>query len=265
MKKESVVPKRYQGISEACVGVFSTLEEARAALDRIRELGVQEQHISLFTPSALDQLRTKVPTTDTEQGGMGAALGGSILGALGLGMGVILFVPGVGAVSVLGALAAALLGAGSAATGALVGSMLERTSLEGLVPADEVFVYEDALAQGRSVLVVSPPTDLLESVQTVLQAAGAESIDAAREDWWVGIRDSHRLRYAAPQVRELWDDPLCRAGFELGRWHQRKGLSEEEGESAARAEQPEGQDSKAFWLGYHAGRSPESGSSGGDR
>jgi hypothetical protein len=102
----------------ACVGVFHTVESALHAVNALRASGIQNDRISVFTPGSTPHPLSSVETSDTEQGGMGAAMAGSILGALGLGIGVMLFVPVIGAVSVLGALAAGLMGAGGIAAGA---------------------------------------------------------------------------------------------------------------------------------------------------
>ncbi len=238
-----------------CVGVFHTVESALQAVEALRASGIQNDRISVFTPGPTRQPPlSSVETSDTEQGGMGAAMAGSILGALGLGIGVILFVPVIGAVSVLGALAAGLMGAGGAAAGAAVGSMLERKSLEGLIPVDEIYVYEDALAQGRSIVLVTPDDELATRAIEILKDAGAESIDAARESWWVGLKDWRKLNYDAPdQQTAPWDDPLCREGFEAALRHAAAGKSEMEGKAELAARRSAVAKDGAFWLGYSEG------------
>jgi hypothetical protein len=237
----------------ACVGVFHTVESALQAAERLRAIGVQNDRISVFTPGPKPQPLSGVETSDTEQGGMGATMAGSILGALGLGIGVVLFVPVIGAVTVLGALAAGLMGAGGAAAGAAVGSMLERKSLDGLLPVDEIYVYENALAQGRSIVLVTPDEELVLEATEILKDAGAESIDAARETWWVGLKDWRKLNYDAPHPTGLWDDPLCRQGFEAALRHQAVGRSEVEGKAELSEQNPAVAKDGAFWLGYSVG------------
>lgn len=34
-----------------------------------------------------------------------------------------------------------------------------------------------------------------ENARRVLAGAGAESLDAARKEWWVGLRDAEELEY----------------------------------------------------------------------
>ena len=242
------------GGSPASVGIFSSIRSASEALQRLRALGLDSATISVFTPGSSKQDLLSIPTSDTEQGGMGPALAGSVLGALGLGVGVLLFIPGLGPVSLLGALAAGALGVGSAAVGAAVGAKLERESLKGLLPVDELYLYEDALAQGKTIVVIAPPEEMEKKAVEALKASGAESIDAARESWWVGIRDSHKLTYASPERKALWDDPRCRRGFELAIRQGAKGLNEVEGKADLERTVPPAERTEAFWLGYIDGR-----------
>jgi hypothetical protein len=106
-----------------------------------------------------------------------------------------LLVPGVGPVIVSGLIGAVLLGAG----GALVGATLEASLAMGL-PRDELFVYEDALRRGHSVVVAQVDADdLAAGAPQMLAIAGAETIDAARER--CSLRPTPRqLRWRRPPV-----------------------------------------------------------------
>ena len=91
---------------------------------------------------------------------MGKALGGVVGAAVGTAAGAPLgmvlaaaVLPGVGPAIAIGLAASALLGIGGAVGGAAAGGSLENSLTEGL-PKDEVFIYEDALRQGKSVLFV---------------------------------------------------------------------------------------------------------------
>jgi outer membrane lipoprotein SlyB len=147
------------------------------------------------------QVEVFVQTSDTEGTGMGAAMGGTVGGAIGAGAGaslgaavVSLFVPGVGPIVAAGILGAALLGTGGALAGAQAGSLLEEGLAHGL-SHDELFVYQDALRNGHSVvIVVADDSETTERVHDALSRAGAESIDAARESWWVCLRVRRKSR-----------------------------------------------------------------------
>src|SRR5436853_2061071 len=173
-------------------GVFRSRERAQRAASDLRQAGVR--NINVLAPGAVSQADA-VPTMETEQPGMGKAVGGVVGGALGIAGGLeigtaaaTLVVPGVGPVLAAGVAAAALLGAGGAVGGTVVGGTLEEESTTGL-PADELFVYKDALRQGRSVLFVQARdhNEAARARQT-LEKAAAESVDAAREEWWIGLR-----------------------------------------------------------------------------
>jgi hypothetical protein len=138
-----------------------------------------------------------------------------------------LFVPGVGPVIALGLLGGALLGAGGAVGGAAVGEALEEGMEEGL-PRDEIFVYEDALRKGRTVVVVAAEDDdQVEAARQVMQQAGAESVDAAREDWWLGLRDAEASHYTAQGGDFKADEPNYRRGFESALRPETRGKSYE--------------------------------------
>ena len=69
------------------------------------------------------------------------------------------------------------------------------------------------LRQGRTVIVVtSEDDDLLTQSRQLMERNGAESLDAAREKWWIGLRDSDGADYDAPQ--EARNEPLYRSGFQ---------------------------------------------------
>jgi hypothetical protein len=92
---------------------------------------------------------------------MGAVVGGAMGVASGVGLVPLiasLSVPGVGPVLGMGIPAGTLLGTIGAAGGGAVGGRLETATSEGL-PEDELFIYEDALRKGRTVVVVMAEDD----------------------------------------------------------------------------------------------------------
>ena len=122
--------------------------------------------------------------------------------------------PGVGPVIAGTILGAAILGIGGAATGVAAGEALEESLVEGL-PRDEVYVYEDALEKGRSVVIAFAETEEAEeTARNVMIGTGAETIDAAREDWWVGLRDAEEEHYTSSGGRFETDEANYRRGFE---------------------------------------------------
>jgi hypothetical protein len=207
---------------ESIVGIFNSLADARRAAAIVQSLGIPEKRISVLSPHTTEsEIEARVPTTETEQPGMGRALGGTVGAALGvaggLEMGAVaasVLIPGVGPVLAFGLIGAAILGAGGAAAGALAGGALEKGIVEGL-PRDELFVYEDALRRGRSVLIAFVDDErVLEDARAALHSAGAESVDAAREEWWVGLRDAEAEHYTKQGGDFSMDEAKYRLGFE---------------------------------------------------
>jgi hypothetical protein len=192
---------------------------------------------------------------------MGKAIGATVGGALGIAGGLelgavaaSLLIPGVGPVFAAGLVAAALLGAGGAATGAAVGGALEDSMARGL-PHDELFVYEDALRRGRSVVIVVAEDEYKAGVaHSLLEQNGAESVDAARESWWTGLRDAEEAEYTVDGGDFGTDEHVYRRGFEAALHTQARGRTYDADASRLRecfgAECEEG----AFRSGYERGR-----------
>ena len=196
-----------------------------------------------------------MPTSDAEQPGMGKAVGGVVGAAIGIAGGLELgavaatmLIPGVGPVVAVGLAGAALLGALGAVGGVAAGAALESTNG---VPADEIFVYKDALRRGRSVLFAEADSgSQADRVRDLLTEAGAESIDAAREEWWIGLSSAEQEHY--PTLRRDFerDGPAYRKGFETGLEPNGHRTAEE----AAGQFYPVGTDREAFRSGYERGQ-----------
>src|SRR5260370_14194384 len=139
---------------------------------------------------------------------MAKAIGALVGGAAGLSGGPLIvaaLVPGVGPITAIGLLGGAVLAAAGASVGAVAGGKLENAMTDGL-PEDELFVYEDALRQGRSVLVTLAGDEAEAArFRELLKAEGAESVDAAREQWWIGLRGAEQEHYSK-FGRNLSDD-----------------------------------------------------------
>lgn len=84
-------------------GVFRSFQTAREAAGVLRRSGFAERQVNLLSPASSEQEIHAVPTSDSEQPGVGAAFGGVVGGALGLAgefeLGIAataLLIPGVG-------------------------------------------------------------------------------------------------------------------------------------------------------------------------
>lgn len=202
-------------------GILNSQTEAEIAVEHLRSIGIKNDRINLLTPDASERALAHVATTETEQPGTGPAIGGVVGGALGaaggmsMGMAVAsLLVPGVGPVLAIGVAAAAILGAGGAVGGAVAGEALEDSMARGL-PIDELFVYEHALRQGQTVVIAFTEDETqADRARQIFSDAGAESIDAARESWWVGLRDGERAIYSKKYKDFERREMSYRHGFE---------------------------------------------------
>ena len=144
---------------EAISGVFKTRARAENAVTEALKAGISPDRITLLTPGSVDQVNKEIESVavdTTEQPGMGKAMGAVAGGGVGFAGGTLLMalVPGLGPITAVGLLGAAILGAAGATIGAAAGNELEKSTTEGL-PEDEIFVYEDALRQGRSVVIIA--------------------------------------------------------------------------------------------------------------
>jgi hypothetical protein len=131
---------------------------------------------------------------------------------------------------------------------------METAITEG-VPRDEIYVYEDALRRGRSVLIAFADTEqIAENARAELARAGAESVDAAREEWWIGLRDAEQEHYTNQGGDFNLDEAKYRLGFEAALHPDRRGKTSEA--AAGNLQQRYGADagSTAFQRGYDRGQ-----------
>jgi len=69
---------------ESIVGIFNSFADAKRASAILRTLGIPDNRITALSPHTTEaELEAQIPTTETEQPGMGAALGGTVGAALG--------------------------------------------------------------------------------------------------------------------------------------------------------------------------------------
>jgi len=251
---------------EAITGVFKTRADAERAVNEAQAAGIPADKITLLTPGTPDQVNQEIksiPTDAAEQPGMGKAVGALAGGGVGFTSGALLMalVPGLGPVTAVGLLGAAILGVAGATIGAAAGGKAEESTYEGL-PEDEIFVYEDALRKGRSVVIALADNEhSISQLRDLLNESGAESVDAAREQWWIGLRSAEESRYSKSGQNFAEDERFFRLGFEAA-LHARTRCMEFDQVSAAldaaledvQRENPGAQVEEAFTRGYQRGR-----------
>jgi hypothetical protein len=245
---------------KAIAGVFASTADAQSVARKLRTAGLPADQLVLLHPGE----DGAVPVTTAEQPGMAAALGGTVAGAAGaaggleLGTFLAAVVPGIGPVLVAGFVGAALFGLAGVGVGATVGQNVENFLSEGL-PEDELYVYEDALRQGRSVVVAFVDNEqTARSVRAAMKQEGAETIDAARDKWWIGLRDVEKEHYAGDFYR---DEIFYRMGFQAALHARTRGKEYDQvlSEMAQDLEilkkrYPDCDVEKPFELGYERGR-----------
>ena len=246
---------------EPVVGIFSSRAEAERAAGRLREAAIPADRINLLLPGASEaRLHTGVPTSDTEGEGVASAVGGVVGaaagGSAGLGLGAAvasLLVPGVGAITAIGLAAAALFGTAGAIGGAALGEKLEDKSFEG-IPRDDVYVYEDALRRGHSVVLALADSDQQrDAAREVFRQTGAESIDAARERWWGGLREGERLHARREGYRFSEVEPVYRRGFQAALHPEARDREYENAPEGVRLRHREVWSEGSFRCGYERG------------
>lgn len=188
---------------QSVTGVFKSREQAEAAVNALRSLGIPEKRLGIVAPgSTPERLEAGVPVTDTESPGMGKAMGAAVGGAMGAAGGATaglavasLAVPGIGPLIAFGMVGAALLGVVGAAAGSAVGDTIEENLGEG-IPHEDVYLYEDSLRHGHSIVIAyADEGEQADRAVEVMNNAGAEDLDTLRENWWQELREGERAHY----------------------------------------------------------------------
>lgn len=211
-------------------GVFRSRADAERVVNELRNSGLPQEQIGLITPDSQSaQGNTRVPVTDTEEPGMGRAMGATVGGAVGAASGATLglaaaslAVPGIGPLLAFGLVGGAVLGLVGAAAGSAIGDQVEETLGEG-VPHEDIFVYEDALRHGKSLVIAHVDDDHEDRAREIIKNAGAEDIDTLREHWWTELRDEERAYYHKDGRDFDRDEATYRRGFEAAQHPRRRG------------------------------------------
>jgi hypothetical protein len=245
---------------QAVTGVFKSQDQAENAVNQLKSLGIPDNRIGIVRPGpASDRLESGVPVTDSEDPGMGRAMGATVGGAMGAAGGATaglavgsLFVPGVGPLLAFGMVGAALLGVFGAAAGSAVGDTVEEELGEG-IPHEDVYLYEDALRHGNSVVIAyAEEGDQADRAEEVIRSSGAEDIDQLRENWWQELRDEERTSYTGNFDE---DEPSYRRGYMAALHPRRRGKAYSEVEEELRTEYANTVLDRPFQSGYERGLS----------
>jgi hypothetical protein len=243
---------------QAVTGVFKSQDQAENAVNQLRSLGITDKRIGIVRPgSAPERLESGVPVSDTEEPGMGRAMGAAVGGAMGAAGGATaglavasLVIPGIGPLLAFGMVGAALLGTVGAAAGSAVGDTVEEELGEG-IPHEDVYLYEDALRHGHTVLIAyADEGDQADNASKVMQEAGAEDLDVLRENWWQQVRDEERSHYGDTFDQ---DEESYRRGYTAALHPQRRGRAYSDVEDELRTQYANTVLDRPFQSGYERG------------
>ncbi|MGE3539768.1 MAG: hypothetical protein AB7N91_20345 [Candidatus Tectimicrobiota bacterium] len=206
---------------QTVVGIFTSRAAAEQAIAHIHALGIPLEHLHLLTPDTATEDLVKAPVPSEESTGLGKAIGGTIGGIMGASGGMFgaafasVVLPGIGMVTAIGMVAVAIMGLfGGTLVGVAAGEGLEHFFAQD-VPHDELFIYKNALQQGRSIIIVqSDDSTLSESARQVLLREGAQSLEEVRQNWWLNLREAEEAAYTAHGDSFSQDEPLYRRGYE---------------------------------------------------
>jgi hypothetical protein len=167
----------------ATIGVFPDFDSAEAAVERLVAAGLPADRISIVGKNLQSETRLNGFVTTGDIAGPSAATGAWVGGLFGLLAGsALLFIPGAGALVVLGPLAGAAVGA---AEGALVAGAVGAV-LGHFVAQKHLPKYEQLVRAGSYLVVVQGTEDEVARAQQALIDAG--STDVQRHDEYRGSR-----------------------------------------------------------------------------
>jgi hypothetical protein len=246
---------------EIVTGIFESRAEAEEVVRGLRSLDIPENEIGFLTPDMSDkELEARAQVTDTERPGLGKAMGAAVGGAMGAAGGATLgiaaatlAVPGIGPVIAAGVIGAAILGAAGAATGAVAGEAVEEQLGEGL-PHENLYIYEEALRRGNSVVVAFVDDDeKADRAWEIMQRHGSLDVEQIHESWWEDRRDEERTHYETQGGDFARDEEQYREGFQAALHPKRRGKSYAEVEPELREAYDESELDSAFRQGYERG------------
>jgi hypothetical protein len=239
------------------VGIFHSMMAANGARKALQTAGIAAGHMMLLTPETgsaeLHNVSSEHPAgaCDMKAGHvLGAATGfaGGLLG----GAAVILVVPGVGPILAVSALVATVLV--GVTVGATVGALVQGTFTMELAPED-VFVYEEALRQKCSLLVVKPiDQPQHDMVRVLFERLGTERVNELREHWWRRQRQQEAATYHGTGADFAAHEVSYRRGFEAALDVRTRGKTYSEAAHALAQRDPAMYQDNVFRSGFERGQ-----------
>jgi len=104
------------------------------------------------------------------------------------------------------------------------------------------------------VVVTVDDEERAERVRRLFGDLGAESVDAAREEWWIGLRDAEETHYTQEGGDFRKDEALFRRGFDAAVRLPQAPPPFEEARAILRETDGAAVDERPFRAGYERGR-----------
>ncbi|MBE0358736.1 hypothetical protein [Pseudoalteromonas aliena] len=164
-------------MSSVITGLFENASQATLAIYRLEALGVNEADISIVANNsyAKDDFAVDEGTKAAEGGLIGAASGGVLAAIIGGFTAVGSVTTGGAGLLVAGPLVAAFAAGGA---GAAIGGTFG-AAIGALIPEHEIKFYEDAIEKGSILIGVKYNSDNKNSIEEVLESAGASNVSKA--------------------------------------------------------------------------------------
>lgn|GEM_PF-5369146 len=244
---------------ETIIGIFPTRAAATAAAQELHSVGIAKEQLTLMGPrSSLAETSAITPPQPQAPGACGANaenVQGAILGFAGGILGstiLVLALPGIGPIAAVGALG--LSGAMGSLAGGVFGQAAHAAATTELTP-QEFFTYENALQQGKHLLVVQHNGESTrQTITRLLASHGAEEFDSAREQWWKTVRPGEIEAFAGTPEEFTNAERRYRDGFEAALAAYGRKPAGAEAETSAQASGNVSAQDDAFVRGYERGR-----------
>lgn len=147
------------------VGVFDNKDSAEDAIRQIKDLGFNEDEISLVAKG--DEENNDDLNQDLTNG---ATTGGALGGLAGIAAGVgALAIPGIGPILAAGPIAAGLTGA---AAGGLTGGLVDMG-----IPQERGDYYENEVKSGKILAAIETEDDNIDDIASALRNNGASDVE----------------------------------------------------------------------------------------
>src|SRR5580692_13154851 len=159
------------------VVVYTTLDDAEAAVKKLGEGGFPIQHVSIIAKDLGSEKKVHGFVTSCDVAKSAARTGAWVGGIFGLLAGAaFVWVPGVGPLIVAGSLASALLGGleGAAAGAALTGTLGWLASLG--ISKQHILKYEESIRAGKYLLIVHGTPDEVAKAEQILKGTKSDEM-----------------------------------------------------------------------------------------